>query len=228
MKNYILTGLGSLVIGLVIGWFVHKPNCPVSIVAESTKIEYRDTCISNSVIANITTETKTVETGDIKKGKTQREESAAPITELTKEDSIYTTVFTKDYNTGLMKMKVTTTVKSKSAATARISMEYTMDTLVLKSLTTVNNVVVVSKDTLDKVPTETVKFLPLETISKTGYIGLGTSLLFNEKPSYDFGLIYDTPKNNFGLFVDPTANLKDFEGVRLQYQRKFFKLSKNK
>lgn len=222
MKNYLLTGIIALLIGGIVGYFLHKPETKV--IPGETITVYQDTCISNNIIADVTTETKTTTSGSVKKGGVQKETSIFPIEEVAVQDSDIVTTFSKSYNTGLMKMKVTATVTSKSKARAKIDMEYSLDTLLLKEMTTVVNTVVVSKDTTDSVPTEVTKYLPFESTSKQTWVGIGGSIKWNEKPVYDLGLNLQNGKTTFGLYVDP-LNIKELESFRLQLNRNLFKVS---
>ena len=225
-KNYFIVGLICLLLGGIIGWFSHKQ--PVKFLAGETCYEYKDTCISNKVIANITTETNTVETGGVKKGKSTTTTSTFPVEQVAKQDTDVVTTFSKSYNTGLMRMKVTATVTAKSSAVGKIAMEYELDTLTLKSMTTINNVVVVSKDTTNKVPDSVVKYLPLETCPKQTWVSLGGSMNMNPKNQlgYDFGLGVTSGRLNVSLFKDPTTQFKRLDGYRLGLNFNALRMSK--
>jgi hypothetical protein len=229
MKNYILIGL-ALVIGGVAGWFLHKCEPEVKYLAGKVIIEKRDTCGLDRIIADVITETSTTQTNNIKKGKPTKVESTASIEEVTKKDSTYTTTFSKKYDSGLMKMIVTATVTANSPAKAKIGLEYVLDTMVLNSMTHTVNTVVVQKDTIQILPKEIVRYLPIEdNNSKPVYFSIGASTWLDSKNVYgDFGFGIDTKRNNISLFKDPTKDFNKLEGYRLQYQRKLFRLAKNR
>lgn len=226
MKNYILIGLLSLFVGGILGYFLRKPE--TKFLAGETKIEFRDTCITNSVIAEISTETNTTQSTTIKKGKLNKETSVPTTVEITQKDSIYSTVFSKDWNTGLMNMNLKVTVKANSKATAKFDMQYSLDSLVLHEMTHVNNVVVISKDSVDVVPTEVVKYIPLENCPKQTWITLGSSVQANSKNQfgYDFGFGVTSGKLNVSLFKDPTTDFNQLDGYRLGLNLNTLRLSK--
>lgn len=220
-KNYFIVGLICLLFGGIVGWFSHKQ--PIKYFAGETCYEMRDTCASNKVIANVTTETNTIETGGVKKGKSTTTTSTFPIEQVAKQDTDVVTTFTKSYNTGLMRMKVTATVTAKSSAKGKIAMEYELDTLVLKSMTTVNNVVVVSKDTTDKVPDSIIRYIPLETEKSTGtYLGLVGGLDYNKSLDYTAGLQLAGERAGLVLYTHP----KNWKYVGLQLNTKLIKIKK--
>lgn len=226
MKNYILTGIIALLIGGVIGWFIHKPE--TKFIPGEICTEYRDTCIGNNIIADVTTQTKTTFEPGTKKGKTNKDESFPDVTSVTKEDSIITTVFEKSYNTGLMRMKVKATVKAKSTATAKLDMEYELDTIMLKEMTTIVNTVVVSKDSTDKVPDSIIKYIPVESTKKQTWVNLGGSATMNPKNQLGFDVGGGVRFNHtqFNIFKDPTTQFKSLEGWRLQFNQELLRLSK--
>jgi len=219
MKKQLIYILPAFLIGGVIGYFLHNPTAK-TIYKTDVKTVYQDTCISNKLIADITTTTTSTQEHAVKKGKTISSVDTAPVVSIEKADSIYTTVFEKSYNYGLCKFKFKTTVKANSPATAKHELDYQLDTTMLKEMTTIVNTVVVSKDTVDSA-TETVKYIPLETSGdKSFYLGAGTSFTTNR---FDFGFDISNQKNQFGLYVDP-KQINTLDGYRLQYNRKLFKL----
>lgn len=223
MKNYIIIGCVSLLIGGVIGYFIKKCDTK-PVITEATKMIYKDTCVGLNLIADVSTQTTTTQEHTIKKGKIIKEESTAPIVEVQKDDTLTTTTFSKTWDYGLCRFTITNEVKSRGAATGKFKLEYQLDTTILKEMTTVVNTVVVSDDKQDSVATENTVYIPVETQSKPlTYVGIGSSLSGSLKA--DLGLILDNSKNNFGVFVDPTK-ATDIEGYRIQYQRKLFKISK--
>lgn len=228
-KGYAFTALVCLVLGIIFGFILDKPQ--TKYLAGKTITEYRDTCVMDKLIADVITETTTKESGGIRKGKPQKESSTLPIVETSKQDSTYTTVFSKSYNTGLMRMKVTTTVKAKSQATGKIDMEYELDTVTLKQMTTIVNTVVVQKDSTDKVPDQIVKYLPqpLDGKSKQGtWFNVGGSMNMNSKNQlgFDVGGGIRFNHTHVNLFKDPTTQFKSLEGWKVQINQEVFRLSR--
>lgn len=224
MKNSIIVGIVALLIGGIVGWFIHKPE--TKFLAGEVKIEYRDTCILNNIIADVTTETTTKETGGIKKGSSTKEISTFPVEQVSVQDTDVVTVFSKSYNTGLMRMKVTTTVKAKSAATGKIEMSYELDTMTLNSMTTVVNTVVVAKDTVDKVPDVIVKYFEIPYTKKMTYLGIGGLITKNPKQyNYAAGLSLSHGKTSVSLFKDFTQPIKSLDGFSIGINRQLFRLS---
>lgn len=222
-KGHVLTALVCLVLGMLLGFILDKPK--TEFLAGEVIIKTRDTCELNRLIADVITETTTKESGGIRKGKPQKESSTLPIVETSKQDSTYTTVFSKSYNTGLMRMKVTTTVKAKSVATGKIDMEYELDTLELAKLTTIVNTVVVQKDSTDKVPDQIVRFLPVEgTKSKGAYLGLSGGALYTNKVSYQAGVNITGERLGLTLYTTPTP--KEWKHFGVQLNTKLVKLKK--
>lgn len=224
MKNYILIGL-AIVLGGVAGYFIRQPKHTVEYLPSEKTVTVRDTCIGLNLIADITTESTTTSSYDVKKGKKTTETSDAPVTEVTKKDSIYTTVLSKNYDFGLAKFTVTTTVKAKSAATAKFSVDYQIDTLVLKELTHVNTVAIVSKDTTDQVAKEIIKYVPIESQNARGaYLGLSGGMLYTDKVSYQAGFNLSGERLGMTLYTTPTA--KEWKHVGIQLNTKLVKLKK--
>ena len=183
-KKYIIYAISAL-ITLVAIFFAGRWTAPKTI--EVTKgidqIVYKDTCMySQTIIANVTTTTTTTHEEKTKAGKVITDTSYPAIVDVAKKDSIYTTVFEKEYSTGLMKMKFTTTVKANSPATAKIDLEYQLDTIALKEMTTVNNVVVVQEDGDNS---GTIKYLPTETSVKR--YGVQGGLQYTDKLFWSTG-----------------------------------------
>lgn len=214
-----------LLAGVLLGWFgkaSFTKKCEPQIVCES-EIVYRDTCIADAIVANISTETKTTTENTTKAGKTKKDISIPAIETVTEKDSVYTTVFVKEYNYGLVKMKFKTTVKAKSAATAKHELDYQLDTLLLKEMTTVVNTVVVDKGTDDS---NTVKYLPVETAAKnTTWLGVGGSVRWDEKPLTDIGLTLQGKRFGTGLFIAPEKGFKDPSAYRLQVNMNLLKVA---
>lgn len=227
MKNYIITAIAALGLGIFLGFILDRDEVVTKVVSD-TKVEYRDTCISNNVVANVTTETSTKTFHDIRKGKQIKEESVAPITSVERVDSLITTTFTKTYNYGLCKFTITNIVKATSAATGKFSLDYQLDTLELQKLTTVINTVVVAKDSTDKVPTEIIRYVPVENNTKQTWVSLGGSLNMNPKNQlgYDVGLGITRGKLNVSLFKDPTTDFKVLDGYRVGLNLNTLRLSK--
>ena len=225
MKNYILIGLAALVIGFLAAWFIKKPE--TKFLPGEVKAEFRDTCITNSVIAEISTETNTTQSTTIKKGRLNKETSVPTIVEVTQKDSVYSTVFSKDWNTGLMKMNLKVTVKANSKATANFDMAYSLDSIVLKEMTTVNNVVVVSKDSVDKIPDTIIKYIPLETTpKKMTYLGIGGLVSKSPKTfDYSVGLSLSHGKTSVSLFKQPTTPFNSLTGYSIGINRQLIRMS---
>lgn len=224
MKNYILIGLAALLIGGLTGWFIKQPETKF-LVGETVTVT-KDTCISNSIIAQITTESSTKTSYNYKKGKPILDVSDAPIVEVTKQDSLYTTVLSKKYDYGLAKFTVTTTVKAKSAATGKFTLDFQLDTTVLKEMTTITNTVVVSKDTTDSIPAEIIKYVEVPSVKKMTYLGI-SGLVSKSPKTYDYsvGLSLSHGKTSVSLFKRPTTSFKSLEGYSLGINRQLVRMS---
>lgn len=219
-KGHILTALVAIVIGVILGFIFDKPK--TTFVAGETKIEYRDTCVLDRIIADVITESNTTQTGGVKKGKVQKETSTFPVTQVSVQDTDVVTTFSKFYNTGLMKMKVTATVTSKSVARAKIDMEYELDTVTLKEMTTIVNTVVVSKDSVDRIPTEVIKYLPYAEKSSGAYLGLVGGIDYTKGIDYTAGIQLAGERVGLVLYTYPT----NWKHVGIQLNTKLFKLKK--
>ena len=225
-KNYIIVGAIALIVGFILAWSI-KPKTKTEFLAGEVKTEYRDTCIMDRLIADVITETSTKESGGVRKGKPQKESSTFPVEQVSVQDTDVVTTFSKSYNTGLMRMKVTATVTSKSAAKAKLDMQYELDTVTLKEMTTIVNTVVVQKDSVDKVPDQIVKYFPVETTpKKMTYLGVGGLVTKNPK-QYDFsaGLSLSHGKTSVSLFKDFTKPIKSLEGYSIGINRQLIRVS---
>lgn len=227
MKNIILTGLIALVTGGIIGWFLHTCKPEVKFLPAEIKTEFRDTCIKNSLIANVVTEAITTKAGSIKKGSTIKDSSTFPIEEVAVQDTDVVTTFNKSYNSGLMKMNVKVKVTAKSAAKAKIDFEYQLDTVVLKEMTTIVNTILIDRDSTDVVPTEVIKYVPFETApKKMTYLGIGGLVTKNPKQyNYAAGLSLSHGKTSVSLFKDPTRPLKSLDGYSIGINRQLIRMS---
>lgn len=234
MKNlsknivYIIIAIGGIAVGFA-GTKLFTKKCETIYLPSETTIIYKDTCISKTLIADVTTEIFEDVSTEIKKGKPQKNISKAPVTSVEEKDSTYTTKFTKDYDFGLIKLNLKTTIKAKSAATAEHEIDWRLDTMVLNRMKTVVNTVVVSKDTIDKIPMEIVKFIPLETEKEYNSIGIGlNAIYYDNNVVLPISIEYDNGKNTFGVFKDLQEPLNSPQGYGIKYTRKFFRYEKTK
>jgi hypothetical protein len=225
-KNYIITGGIALLAGFILAWSI-KPKTKTEFLAGETIISYKDTCDYDRIIADVITESNTIQTGGVKKGKVQKETSTFPVTQVSVQDTDVVTTFSKSYNTGLMRMKVTATVTSKSAAKAKIDMEYALDTIELAKLTTIVNTVVVQKDSVDKMPDQIVKYFPVETTpKKMTYLGIGGLVTKNPKQyNYSAGFSISHGKTSVSLFKDFTQPIKSLDGYSIGINRQLIRMS---
>lgn len=233
MKNfskylpYIFVALGGIAIGIT-GTKMFTKKCETIYLPSETVTIYRDTCIESKIIADVTSETFEDVSTEVKKGKTKTDVSKAPVESIVKQDSIYTTNFVKDYDFGLMKIHLKTTVKAASAATAEHFIEYQLDTLILKKMVNTTSTVVISEGKDDS-KTETTKYLPMALDApKETWIGLGGSIMSTPNGlKYDAGINTRFNKTSVGLFKDPTTDFGKIEGYRIQITRDLLRMSKN-
>ncbi len=224
-KGYAITGLVCLMVGFILAWSI-KPKTKTEFLAGKTITEYKDTCVLDRIIADVITETNTSTSGGVKKGKSTKETSTFPVTQVSVQDTDVVTTFSKSYNTGLMRMKVTATVTSKSAAKAKIDMQYELDTTVLNTLVHTVNTVVISKDSVDKVPDQIVKHVEIPSTKKMTYLGIGGLVTKNPK-QYDFsaGLSLSHGKTSVSLFKDIKTDFKSLEGYSIGINRQLIRMS---
>jgi len=202
LKSYL--PIATFVIGLLIGWLAIGKSKPEVILTNKVETVFKDTCITNNIIADVTTNTSTVSTNVIKKGKKVTDISEAAIEEVAKADSIYTTKLSKSYDYGLVKFTVTNTVKANSPATGKFTLDFQLDTLVLKEMTTVVNTVVVSKDSVDLVPDKIVQYIPTESTSR--YLKAFGSIQYTDRPFYQAGIT--VPLKQLEFTISKNVKLK--------------------
>lgn len=204
IKKYAIPVL-LLIAGFLAGWFL-KPKVTVHKSICETETVYKDTCLTNKLIANISTTTETKQEVAIKQGKPKKEISDLSIKEVAVEvkdeiDSTYTTVFEKNYNFGLVKLNVRIPVTAKSPAKGKIELDYQVDTTILKEMTVVTNTAVVEKGTDDSFTKKT-EVIPVEV--KPTYLKLVGGISYTDKVFYPVG----AGINFKGLEMAITKNVK--------------------
>jgi hypothetical protein len=222
-KNYIIYTLAGLVFGGAL-FFTGRCTAPkkIEVVKGVGQIVYQDTCMySQAIIANVSTQTTTTVQQSTKPGKVVKETSTPAITEVTKKDSVYTTVFKKSYNTGLMKMEFTTTVKANSPATAKIDLEYQIDTIKLKEMTTVINTVVVQEDADNS---SKITYLPIEapSVARYGFQG-GLHYIVPQDGLYWSTGLYRQGKSNITVGAEALFEKRNIVGGGINVQVPIFK-----
>ena len=196
--------IATFIIGLLIGWLAIGKTKTEVIPVDKTEIVYKDTCISNKVIAEIKTTSSTVSSHTVKKGKKITDTVDAAINEVIKQDSVYTTKLSKSYDYGLVKFTVTNTVKASSPATGKFTLDFQLDTVLLKEMTTVVNTVVVSKDSVDVAPDKVIQYVPTKSTAR--YLKAFGSIQYTDRPFYQAGVTL--PLKPFELTVAKNVKLK--------------------
>jgi len=228
MKNiskyilYFLIAIGGVAIGIVGTKLFSKDKVKTEYIG--TSVVYRDTCINRVPIINVETIDSFIQKQVVKKGKVQKVTEKPGIIEVSKKDSVYTTIFKKDFNWGLVDLKIKFDVEASSAARlSDFQIDYRLDTVVLNNLYVKTQTIIV-KDTSDE--SNIIKYIPIEVEPKLRtWIGLGGSIRYEDKPILDVGLHVNRGRTSVGLYIDPQRGFKSISAYRVHAQYNLFNVS---
>ena len=191
MKKYIYYIIGGLAL-LTLVFFAGRWTAPnkVETVYDSIKV-YRDTCITQTIVADLVSEDTFIQEQAIKKGKPKRIKESPAITQVVVQNERTTTHFTKDYNWDLIKLKVDFNVEHESPIKLKdFEIEYTLDTVILNN-NYVRTTTVVVKDSTNESFTHKVETVPVSIPYKE--IGIDGGIQYTDKLIWDIGPYYETP-----------------------------------
>lgn len=191
MKKYIYYIMGGLAL-LALVFFAGRWTAPkkVETVYDSIKV-YRDTCITQTIIADLVSEDTFIQEQAVKKGKPKRVKESPVITQVVVQEEKTTTHFSKDYNWGLIKLNIDFDVEHESPIKLKdFEVEYTLDTVVLNN-NYVKTTTVVVRDSADESFTRRVERLPVSIPYRE--IGVDGGIQYTDKLIWDIGPYYETP-----------------------------------
>lgn len=229
LKNYIFVGLGALVLGAGLMWFIKPKPATISVPSEVITV-FRDTCINDRILFQLTSEDSVSIYKIVKKGLKSKSKTINP--PISKTERVTDTLY---LNKPLMKTTyplerifeniiVWDTLEVMGTITKWVSSSKIDTTEVIKEKTTTNTIgVQVGKDDSGK---DIVKYLPLEVeAQKETWIGLGSSLKYENRPIVDIGLSAQSGRSTMSLYIDPQKGFKVLDSYRVQFNYNLLKLA---
>lgn len=223
MKNYVLIGLGSLVVGVLLGFILDKPQ--TKYLAGEVKTEYRDTCVESKLICTLTTKDSLAIYRYIREGfKTKSEKVVAKVeevkvpTEEQKQKPLMERKYTKILNNGMITVWDTLTVLGTIEDWDRA---YKINEVVEVQEKSTTTTAIVEAGTKTDV-TETIKYIPIETTSNSLFLGPSAGFQYIDGVNYQVGLNLSSNRFGFTVFTNPV----ELKQVGVKLDAKLFKVKK--